>query len=56
VLYDELGHRKILRIAGREPRAKADRRSCKKAIGLSQGDPFGGVVASPLAGTLALLA
>ena len=55
VLYDELGHRKILRIAGREARADGDRRGGNKTIGLAQRDPFGGIVATPLSRALALL-
>lgn len=54
MLYDELAHRKILRVPGREPRAYGDCRRRYKAIRLAQRDPSGGVVAAPLACAFAL--
>src|SRR5580765_6001825 len=39
MLYDELAHRKVLRVPGRKPRAQGDRRGRDKTIGLAQRDP-----------------
>ena len=55
MLYDEVGHRKVLRVPGRKPRANGDRRGRDKTIGLAQRDSFGRVIAAPLACAFTLL-
>ena len=54
MLYDENGHRKILRIPGRKPRAYRDCRGRNKTVRLAQRDTSRGVVAAPLARAFAL--
>ncbi len=54
MLYNELGHRKILRVPCREPRADGDCRGRHKAIRLAQCDPSSSVIAAPLACALTL--
>lgn len=55
MLDDKLRHWKVFRIPGRKARPYGDRRGRNKAIGLTQRDPFGCVIATPLSGTLALV-
>jgi hypothetical protein len=50
VLEGEIAHRKILRIAGREPTAKRECRRCYEAVRLSKCAAASGELAPPLSG------